>query len=343
MAPAQGAGRRALVTGVTGFTGGHLARALLARGWQVKALVRDPETAGPLGAQGVELAPGDLVDRSAVDRAVAGCSHVFHIAAVYREAKHPDRVYRDVNVTGTRNVLDAAAKHEVERVIHCSTVGVHGDVAKVPADETAPANPGDIYQETKLEGELLAKEAFDRGLPGVIFRPVGIYGPGDLRFLKLFKTIQQRRFVMFGRGTVDYHLTYIDDLIDGVILCAEHPSALGDVFILAGARYTTINELVALVARAVGAEPPRLRLPLAPLLAGAWACETICRPLGVEPPLHLRRCDFFRKERGFSIDKAKRLLAYQPKVDLEDGLRRTARWYAERGYLQAASAGDKIQ
>jgi nucleoside-diphosphate-sugar epimerase len=338
MAPAQGAVRRALVTGVTGFTGGHLARALLARGWQVKALVRDPETAVPLGAQGVELAPGDLLDRAAVERAIAGCSHVFHIAAVYREAKHPDRVYRDVNVTGTRNVLDAAAKHKVERVIHCSTVGVHGDVAKVPADETAPANPGDIYQETKLEGELLAKEAFDRGLPGVIFRPVGIYGPGDLRFLKLFKTIQQRRFVMFGRGTVDYHLTYIDDLIDGVILCAEHPSALGDVFILAGARYTTINELVALVARAVGADPPRLRLPLAPLLAGAWACETICRPLGIEPPLHLRRCDFFRKERGFSIDKAKRLLAYQPKVDLEDGLHRTARWYAELGYLQAASA-----
>lgn len=325
--------RRALVTGATGFTGGHLARALLARGWQVRALVRNPAKAAPLAALGVELAPGELFDRGAVERAVAGSTHVFHIAAVYRQAKHPDQVYRDVNVGGTRNILAAAAKHGVERTIHCSTAGVHGDVARIPADETAPFHPGDIYQATKLEAELLATEAFEGGLAGAIFRPVGIYGPEDLRFLKLFRMIQTGRFVMFGRGEVDYHLTYIDDLVEGILLLAEHPKALGETFILAGPRYTSINELVTLVARALGVKPPRLRSPLAPLLAAAWSCENLCRPLGIEPPLHLRRCDFFRKERGFSIDKAARLLGYQPKVDLEEGLRRTAAWYFEHGYL----------
>jgi nucleoside-diphosphate-sugar epimerase len=277
---------------------------------------------------------GDLVDPQAVDQAIAGCSHVFHIAALYREARHPDRVYRDVNVGGTRHVLAAAARHGVQRVIHCSTAGVHGDVARVPADESAPLNPGDIYQDTKLEAERLAQRAFADGLPGVVFRPVGMYGPGDLRFLKLFRTIQQGRFVMFGRGEVTYHMTYIDDLVDGILLCAEHPQALGEVFLLAGERYTSINQLVAAVARAVGVEPPRRRLPLPPLLGAAWACETLCRPLGIEPPLHLRRCDFFHKARGFSIEKAKRLLGYQPQIGLEEGFRRTARWYVDHGYLR---------
>ena len=330
--------RRALVTGATGFTGGHLARALLARGWQVRALVRDPGRATPLRKLGIELSAGDLVDADAVERAIAGCTHVFHIAALYREAKHGDQLYRDVNVGGTRHILEAAAKHGITRTIHCSTAGVHGDVAQLPADEKTPFNPGDIYQETKLEAELLAKEAFLGGLPGAIFRPVGIYGPGDLRFLKLFKTIHSGRFIMFGRGEVDYHLTYIDDLIDGILLLAERPEALGETFLLAGPRYTSINELVGLVAHAVGVEPPRRRLPLTPLLAAAWSCETLCRPLGIEPPLHLRRCDFFRKERGFSSDKAKRLLGYQPKIDLEEGLHRTAQWYFEQGHLRARVA-----
>jgi len=334
--PVEPSPRLALVTGASGFTGGHLARALLARGWGVRALVRSAPAAEELRAQGMDVIEGDLADARVVDQAVAGCSHVFHIAALYREARHPDEVYRAVNVGGTRNVLEAAGRHGVQRTVHCSTAGVHGDVATLPADESAPFNEGDIYQETKLEGEFLAQRAFADGLPGVIFRPVGIYGPGDLRFLKLFRTVQQGRFVMFGRGEVSYHMTYIDDLIDGIMLCAEHPQALGEVFLLAGERYTSINELVATVARAVGVEPPRHRLPLAPLLAAAWACETLCRPLGIEPPLHLRRCDFFYKARGFSIEKAKRGLGYQPKIGLEEGFRRTARWYVEHGHLRPA-------
>ena len=131
-------------------------------------------------------------------------------------------------------------------------------------------------------------------------------------------------------------MTYIDDLVDGILLCTEHPEALGEVFLLAGERYTSIDQLVAEVARAVGVEPPRLRLPLAPLLGAAWACETVCRPLGIEPPLHRRRCDFFHRDRGFSIEKANRLLDYRPKFDLREGFARTAGWYAEQGYLKSS-------
>jgi nucleoside-diphosphate-sugar epimerase len=262
-----------------------------------------------------------------------GVGVVYHIAAAYREAKHPDSYYFDVNVGGTGHVLDAARVEGVQRVVHCSTAGVHGEVTTIPADECAPMNPGDVYQDSKLEGERLAMSAFQSGLPGVVFRPVGIYGPGDTRFLKLFK-MASGPFRMFGSGEVLYHLTYIEDLVDGIILCGERPEALGEVFLLAGPRYTTLNELLELVARALGRPKPYGRLPLWPLLAAATLCEAVCRPLGIDPPLHRRRCDFFVKDRAFTSEKARRALGYEPRVDLETGLARTAAWYYGAGLLE---------
>jgi nucleoside-diphosphate-sugar epimerase len=286
-----------------------------------------------LAAHGIELREGELVRQEDVRRAVQGAGIVYHIAAAYREARHPDSYYFDVNVGGTRNVLEAAREAGVARVVHCSTAGVHGLITSVPADENAPFNPGDVYQSSKLEGERLASKEFARGLPGVVFRPVGIYGPGDRRFLKLFRTIAKGRFRMFGSGDVLYHLTYIEDLIDGVIRCGEAPGVEGQVFILAGPRYTTLNELVTLVAEALGCPAPRGKLPLWPLLTAASLCEMACRPLGIDPPLHRRRCDFFTKDRAFTSAKAKELLGYDPKVDLAPGLRQTANWYRASGLI----------
>ncbi|MFA9479108.1 NAD-dependent epimerase/dehydratase family protein [Phycisphaerales bacterium AB-hyl4] len=326
--------RTALVTGATGFTGGHLARTLANRGWCVRALVRDSDRAAPLQRDGIDTIVGNLTHRDDVRRAAAGCTHIFHIAALYRSAKHPDRVYHDVNVNGTRHVLDAAREHNVARTVHCSTVGVHGDIDQLPADENAPFKPGDIYQQTKLEAELLARDAFNGNQPGSIFRPVGIYGPGDLRFLKLFRMIHTGRFRMFGQGNIHYHLTYINDLVDGIILCGTHPAALGQTYILAGPRHTTIRELADHVAHAVGRPPTKGSLPLTPLKLAATACEILCRPFNIEPPLHHRRLDFFTKSRGFSDAKARRELGYQPKVDLPEGLTRTAAWYFQHNYLK---------
>jgi nucleoside-diphosphate-sugar epimerase len=317
---------RVLVTGATGFTGGHLARALQKRGYDVRALVRDPRRAEALKAAGMELAVGNLINAEEVHRAVQGCDVVYHIAALYREARHADGTYRQVNVEGTEHVLKACQSEGVRRVIHCSTVGVHGDV-DVPAGEDAPFGPLDVYQESKLEGELLARKYLDAGLPGSIFRPVGIHGPGDMRFLKLFRTISNGSFRMIGKGDIFYHMTYIDDLIAGIILCGEHPAALGQTYILCGPRYTTLTELAAAVAHAVGRPPPRGHIPLWPVKLAARACEGLCRPLGIEPPLHMRRLDFFVNDRGFTSAKAMREIGYAPKVSLEEGLARTAAWY----------------
>jgi nucleoside-diphosphate-sugar epimerase len=257
---------------------------------------------------------------------------VYHIAALYREARYADDAYTRVNVRGTENVLEACARAGARRLVHCSTVGVHGDVA-VPADEHAPFAPGDVYQQTKLEGELAVRRRIDAGFPATIFRPVGIHGPGDMRFLKLFRTVARGTFRMIGSGKVLYHMTYIDDLVQGIILCGEHPAAMGRTYILCGAHYTTVEQLVAEIGRAVGRPVRRGHVPLGPVKLAARVCETLCRPCGIEPPLHMRRLDFFVKDRGFTAEKAHREIGYEAKVSLTEGLARTARWYRDRNLL----------
>lgn len=330
----------ALVTGATGFTGGHLARALKAKGYRVRAMVRSAraEAAQALAAEGIELSEGDASKAADLDRAVAGCSHVFHIAAVYRTANHPDSYYYAVNADSVRHVIDAAERHGVARVVQCSTCGVHGDVAEIPATEETAFNPGDVYQRSKLAGELIAQEAMAAGAPVSVVRPTGIYGPGDLRFLKLFKTIETGAFRMFGSGDIAYHMTYVDDMVAGLILAGEHPAAIGEAFLIGSEDYTSLNEMVKMIAATLGVPAPRGKLPVAPLMAAATLCEYACKPFGVDPPLHRRRVSFFTKARAFSIEKAKRLIGFEPQVPLAEGLARTAAWYRAEGHLRPAQA-----
>lgn len=325
-----------LVTGATGFAGGHLARALRRQGHAVVALVRPSSLtrAAALREAGIDIFPGDLQDAESVTRAAAGCELVYHIAATYREAGQSDAAYRRINVQGTRHVLEAALEAGARRIVHCSTGGVHGHVLTPPADEDAPLAPGDFYQQSKLEAEHFATDFAERtSLEVVIARPIGIYGPGDLRFLKMFRGIARGRFPMLGPGTVFYHLTYIDDLVAGFRLCGEVPQAAGRTYLLAGPEYTTLNELVALIAQELGVSPPRVRLPVWPVWLAGAVCEAVCVPLGVEPPIFRRRVDFYRKSRAFTSARAARELGYAPVVDLRTGIRRTAEWYRSRGLL----------
>jgi dihydroflavonol-4-reductase len=327
---------KVLVTGATGFTGGHLARHLQRGGHEVAALVRRPDAAAGLAlrSDGIEIRPGDLTDAAAVRRAADGCELVFHIAATYREAGQADDAYTRVNVDGTRHVLDAALAAGVRRVVHCSTGGVHGHIEHPPADEDAPFAPGDIYQRTKLQAERLAAEyGRGRGLEVVIARPIGIYGPGDLRFLKMFRGIARRHFPMLGSGRVYYHLTYIDDLCRGLILCGTVERAVGRTYILAGARYTTLAELVRLIARELGVAPPAFRLPVWPVWLAGAICEAVCVPFGLQPPLYRRRVDFYRKSRAFDTTRAREELGYNAVTDLETGIHLTAAWYRSQGLL----------
>jgi nucleoside-diphosphate-sugar epimerase len=287
-----------------------------------------------LPGSGVTAVDGDLLDAAALRRAVDGVEVVYHVAATYREAGQPDSAYRAINVDGTRHVLEAAKASGAMRVVHCSTGGVHGHIENPPANEDAPFNPGDVYQETKLAAETLAREfGIANGLDVVVARPIGIYGPGDTRFLRMFRGLARNRFPMIGSGQAFYHLTYIEDLIEGFRLCGTVPAAKGRTYLLAGPRYTTLEQLVHLVAKELKVAPPRVHWPVWPFWTAGLLCELACVPLRIEPPIYRRRVDFYTKSRAFDTRRARTELGFSPKVDLDEGIRRTAAWYRSEGLL----------
>jgi nucleoside-diphosphate-sugar epimerase len=280
------------------------------------------------------IVEGDLADAAAVDRLVAGRDAVLHVAAVYRTAGHKDAYYREVNVLGSERLLEAAARHGVRRFVHTSTVGVHGHVEHPPADETAPLAPGDVYQATKAEAETLALEYHRRrGVPVTVVRPGAIYGPGETRLLKLFRAIARGRYAIVGSGRTFYHPVFIDDLVAGFLLALERPEAVGEAFLICGPSYASQRELAALVAKHTGGRVLPFRIPARPIQWAGDLVEAVCVPLGIEPPLHRRRVDFWTKSRAFTIGKARRLLGYDPKTDLEQGIAVTAAWYRQAGWL----------
>ncbi len=324
----------AFVTGGTGFTGGYLCKNLIKRGYEVRALVRKGSETSDLTNPGVEIIEGDFTDRASLHGKMAGSDLVYHIAAAYRQEGIPKKEFWRVNVEGTRNLLECALENRVKRFVHCSTVGVQGEIANPPASEDAPYNPGDWYQNSKLDGEKLALDYFsNKGLKGTIVRPVGIYGPGDKRFLKIFRYVKNGKFKMIGSGNVLYHLTFVEDLVEGIALAGEKEAAIGQIYTIGGSEYVTLNVYVNHLAEIFDTKISKLKIPVWPVWTAGLICELICRPLRIEPPIFRRRVDFFSKDRAFDISKAKKDLGYGPKVPLREGLKITADWYQEQGLL----------
>lgn len=325
---------KALVTGASGFTGSYMVNNLLQHGYEVRVLVRPNSNIAALKELPVEFSFGELLNERSVYEAVSGVDKVFHIAALYRAANVPDSAYWDVNVKGTENLLKAAVDARVQRFVHCSTCGVHGNIKHPPAAEVAPIEPEDIYQQTKYEGEKLALSFYhDKGLPVTVVRPVGIYGPGDDRMLKMYRSVQKGRFILFGGGNVLYHLTFVTDTVEGFRLAGEKDIAVGQTYIIAGERHTTLLEFAQIVATELGVKPPKWKPPVWPLTIAAHLCEKVCVPLRVQPPIFPRRVHIFTHDRAFDISKAKDELGYAPLVDMPEGIHRTAEWYIKQGYL----------
>jgi len=326
---------RVLVTGANGFTGSNLCRQLLERGHEVRAMVRPGSDIQALDGLQVEVVRGTLDSDDGVPaQALRGVEVVYHIAALYRQEGATREVFMNVNATGTERLLRTALQADVARLVHCSTGGVHGHIENPPADESAPLSPGDWYQESKLAGEQRALAFGREHAIGVsVVRPSPIYGAGDLRFLKLFRAINRGTFRMIGDGKPFYHFVYVEDLARGFILAGEHEAALGEVFIICGPEYVPISRIVELIARELDKPVPRWHIPVTPVMLAARVCKAVCHPLGIEPPLYPRRLDFFIKDRAFDCRKARRMLGYEPQVDLSDGIRRTADWYRQHDFL----------
>jgi nucleoside-diphosphate-sugar epimerase len=229
-------------------------------------------------------------------------------------------------------MLEASVRAGVKRFVHGSTIGVYGSSIEGTIDEQSPLKPDNIYGLTKLEGEELAL-SFANELPLVVVRISETYGPGDRRLLKLFKTIKKNVFFMIGNGKNLHHLIYVDDLIEGLCLVARVEAAVGQTFILAGKEPITTNDMVAIIASELGTKGARFRAPLSLFLFSASLMETILRPFGIQPPLHRRRMDFFKKSFVFSTESSSRLLGFAPRYGFKQGVAETAKWYTNMGYL----------
>jgi nucleoside-diphosphate-sugar epimerase len=284
---------------------------------------------------GAEVMIGSVTDAAIVGRAMKGVDTVYHLAAAFREMNVPNTFYDDVNVGGMRTVADAAVREKVRRLIYCSTCGVHGNIDNPPGGEEAPIQPADYYQRTKYQGEVVLREYTAKGLKWTILRPAAIYGPGDPeRFVMIFKRAAKGWFPMFGGGQTYYHPLYVDNLVDAFLLATPDGKGDGEAFLIADAEYVEIRELVRRAGLAMGIAVKIVNLPIWPLIVAGHVCEKLCAPFHIIPPIFPRRVDWYRQNRAFKIDKARRELGYDPKVGLDEGLRKTAEWYKDEGYLK---------
>lgn len=327
---------KVLVTGATGFTGTYLIKALVKLGCNVHAIARSSSRLGELASLPVTWHRGDVYDPAVIDKAAEGVNYVFHLAAAYREAKAGDEVYTLVHIKSTQLLAEAALKQpSLKKFVHVSTVGVLGHIEKPPANEESPYNPGDIYQRTKVDGEIWIRNfAKNKGMPLTVIRPAAIYGPGDRRLLKIFKLAKMPVTPLLGFGKGLYHLIHVEDLVSYLIAAAEvNPKTNGQVYICGNPLTYSIPDMTRVIKEELGQPYRVIRIPAAPFFLLGYIVEAICKPLNLEPPIYPRRVAFFTKDRSFETMKIRRDLGDLYQYSSEEGIRKLTHWYVKEGWL----------
>lgn len=333
-------GKRVLVTGVTGLIGGHLAERLLAEGALVCGMARRPEKATTLVQAGAELVVGDITDPASLAAAVEDCQVIYHAAGAVSESAGEEHLWR-VNVEGTRNVAQAAALAGVSRFIHISSCAVYGSLQAFGIDESfPPRQTGSAYHRSKVAAEAVVFAAAQQaGLPVVVPRPSQVYGPRSEQFtLRPIQAIQSGKMFLIDGGRHLCKPVYVDNLIDGLVLCGQQEVALGEAINLCDDHPVPWRVFFGAYANMLGVgRLPSLPYPVAWLMALAF--EAQARVRGKSASVTRRAIASLRSTNSFSNRKAKALLGWRPRYSLEEGMQRTRDWLAENGYLAQGTAG----
>ena len=325
-----------LVTGVSGFVGAAVARALAASGERVRGLVRATSPRGNVRNFPGELVEGDLRDPAAVAAAMAGVRRLYHVAADYRLwAPDPEEIVRNNRLT-TETVMAAALAAGVDRIVYTSSVATLRPLDGAPADETRPATPEQAvgaYKRSKVVAERLVEELVaTRGLPAVIVSPSTPIGPGDVK-----PTPTGRIIVEAASGRMPAYvdsglnLVHVDDVAAGHLLAMAH-GKVGERYILGG-QDVTLADMLGTIAALVGRKPPRVKLPRAPLVPLAWANEALARVTGKEPFLTRDALKMSAHAMFFSSAKAERELGHRARpytAALGDAIG----WFRETGRIR---------
>jgi len=331
---------RVLITGAGGFIGSHLVDDQLARGREVTALDINTERLRPLADDPrLTILEGDFARQDLLEPGLGDHDICFHLASAHLETDVSDAYFWSVNVDNTLAFVKRCQAAGVGRFVHCSSVGVYGDIKHPPADEDSECFPEVAYEKSKLAGERAVVEfARESGYDLVVLRPAWVYGPRDPRTERLFRTIAKGRFFYVGDGRKLRHPIYISDMVEAFEIVAGHNGSPGDVYIIAGPRAVTLEELAREIAKSVGVKAPTLRLPLGLVWAGCVLLEAGSKITGRKAPFTRRSLKFYTGNTAFSIEKARTILGFDPKVDLDEGLERTYFWLQQERKLPSSAA-----
>lgn len=321
---------RAAVTGAAGFVGRAVVAALLEQGDSVVAILRDQHEESAESRGRAEVLRADLAD-ALPPGALTGVEVVFHCAAQVRPTWDRDRYVRS-NVRGTRTVLEAALAAGVRRVVHLSSLAVHGEhIDHRGADESTPfANPPpNPYVATKIEAERVVEQFRGRGLDVVILRPGWVWGPGDSGLGAIVRQVRNGRLIVPGPGSNILHLVYVENLARAALLAAAGVGVRNEAFIVHDDLGLSAGEFLRRFAAAVGSNPRVRHVPISLALAGAAFVEAASRAMHRDPLLTRYQVAILAHNQGFSVGKARRMLDFRSQVPLEEGLVRTARWITE--------------
>lgn len=326
--PALPPGSRVAVTGAGGFIGLATCRRLVADGATVVGLDRAASTAAAITATGAEATVADVTDPVATRAALDGCTHVVHTAALVAEFGAMADFVR-VNVGGTRTVLDAARDAGVTRTVHLSSVATLGYETRHDLGEDAPTRTcGEVYVDTKTASHELA---LARG--AAVVRPGDVYGPGSVPWtIRPVGLMKARRFMLPDEGEGVITPVYVDDLVDCVVRALVHPGAAGRAYIAHDGQPVTAAAFFAHYARMLGRERvPTLPRPV--LAAAAWAEELRARATGSVPTFSRPAIVYITRKGSYPNARAREELGWEPRVDLEEGMRRTEAWLRAEGML----------
>lgn len=333
--PSERCVMKALVTGANGFLGSHLVDRLLERGDEVHVLVRKTSNLRWLIDKNVKYHYGDVVgELKGLKSALPNIDVVFHVAGVIKSI-HPKH-YFEVNAHGTENVLQACVEKcpNLKRVVVVTSLAAHGPSRNGhPVNEESACHPITDYGKSKRDAELITLKYVDR-LPVTIIRPPAIYGPREDRILMFFKMIQKGFAILPTGGPRILGMAHAQDVVTGMLLAAENAKAVGETFYIGEEKFYQLEELIDEIGRAVGRAARKIHLPEFVFYAAGGLLEGLSKLTQRSYSMNLADSkNFVQKNWTFDISKAKRVLGFQPAYPLARGVKETAEWYKNEGWL----------
>ena len=334
--------KKVLVIGGTGFIGSHLVDTLIKRGYKVRCLVRKTSNLkwieDHVKKNRIDLAYGDIVDKKSLELATKGVDVVYNLATIIDERWVRYEDFKKINLVGTKNIVEACIKNQVKKFIYFSSIAAVGmESANHPINEQEHCKPTTLYGKSKYEAEKFLNNVIKQNkINIVILRPPTVYGPREAyNTASLFRTIQQGKFKIIGNGKNLMSFCFIKNVVDAAILAMERETANNETFFITDERAYSLQEFAETIAKEYNVKISKIHIPYWIAYFTGFCFETIEKITRKKALLSRDRVKTMTSTYTYNISKAKKLLGYNPKYNLQTGVKETAKWYKENGYYDS--------